>query len=352
MIKVFNYENHYLGWVSFDSYEAAKKHVEHTLHDYWLYDRDNCYTCYMEIYNNATAADGDNMLRIYSPDTNNDIIKINGKNNEVSINGTFSVSGVSTLNNDVVFNSDKVLYCGQINTNNKLINTGSGDIYTTGYVNAGVFNGKLLANTWIKDSNNKERLILGYTNGNNYYRCNTGGSHVFRNETDGDVSGPISCGAITSGNITSGNITCGDVTCGQINCDKITIKPLWDYSFNCLTVENSGGGWENQSDPSTADRNGWMVWSGTGIETNKADWVCPTTGLWAISWWLDVEIGNFAIINKNQRTVVCLDYGTSMVVLQKNDLLRSTGYWKGGGRITIGSGRGYWKLKLVMLFDL
>lgn len=53
MIKVFNYENHYLGWVSFDSYKAAKKHVEHTLHDYWLYDRDNCCTCYMEIYNDG-----------------------------------------------------------------------------------------------------------------------------------------------------------------------------------------------------------------------------------------------------------------------------------------------------------
>jgi hypothetical protein len=53
MIKVFDYEYPRRGWVEFDSYDSAKKHIEHALHEYWLYDKDNCYTAYMEIYNNG-----------------------------------------------------------------------------------------------------------------------------------------------------------------------------------------------------------------------------------------------------------------------------------------------------------
>ena len=49
-----------------------------------FYNRSN-QTKNMEIYNNATAAEGDNMLRIYSPDINADMIKIDGKNNVVTI---------------------------------------------------------------------------------------------------------------------------------------------------------------------------------------------------------------------------------------------------------------------------
>ena len=53
MIKVFDHWEARKGWVSFDSYEAAKKHVNETFHDYWLMDKDNCETCYMEIYNDG-----------------------------------------------------------------------------------------------------------------------------------------------------------------------------------------------------------------------------------------------------------------------------------------------------------
>ena len=53
MIKVFDYEYPKKGWVEFDSYKAAKKHINATFHDYWLHDRDNCCTCYMEIYNDG-----------------------------------------------------------------------------------------------------------------------------------------------------------------------------------------------------------------------------------------------------------------------------------------------------------
>lgn len=53
MIKVFDYEYPKKGWVEFASYEAAKKYVNDTFHDYWLHDRDNCCECYMEIYNDG-----------------------------------------------------------------------------------------------------------------------------------------------------------------------------------------------------------------------------------------------------------------------------------------------------------
>ena len=53
MIKVFNHWEVRKGWVSFDSYSAAKKYVTGTFHGYWLMDKDNCETCYMEIYNDG-----------------------------------------------------------------------------------------------------------------------------------------------------------------------------------------------------------------------------------------------------------------------------------------------------------
>ena len=53
MIKVFNYWEPKKGWVSFDSYKSAKKYVDDKFHEYWLIDKDNCETCYMEIYNNG-----------------------------------------------------------------------------------------------------------------------------------------------------------------------------------------------------------------------------------------------------------------------------------------------------------
>lgn len=52
MIKVFDYWNNKAGWVSFESYDKAKKYINEKMHDYWLMDKDNCCTCYMEIYNN------------------------------------------------------------------------------------------------------------------------------------------------------------------------------------------------------------------------------------------------------------------------------------------------------------
>ena len=33
-----------------------------------------------------------------------------------------------------------------------------------------------------------------------------------------------------------------------------------------------------------------VQWSEAGIDNNKADWNCPTGGLWAIQWWLDVGV--------------------------------------------------------------
>ena len=53
MIKVFDHWETRKGWVEFPSYDAAKNHINSTLHDYWLMDKDNCCTCYMEIYNNG-----------------------------------------------------------------------------------------------------------------------------------------------------------------------------------------------------------------------------------------------------------------------------------------------------------
>ena len=50
MIKVFDYWEPNKGWVAFNSYEAAKKHINSTLHDYWLMDKDNCCECFMEIF--------------------------------------------------------------------------------------------------------------------------------------------------------------------------------------------------------------------------------------------------------------------------------------------------------------
>lgn len=50
MIKVFNYWESKKGWVPFESYEAARLYVEETFDDYWLMDKDNCVTCFMEIY--------------------------------------------------------------------------------------------------------------------------------------------------------------------------------------------------------------------------------------------------------------------------------------------------------------
>ena len=61
---------------------------------------------------------------------------------------------------------------------------------------------------------------------------------------------------------------------------------------------------------------------------------------------------NFAIINKNQRTVVILEYGTSIAVINKGDLLRSTGFWKSSGRATIGAGKSYRRMKLITAFNV
>ena len=53
MVKLFDYEHPRHGWVEFSTYEAAKSYVEKTFHTYWLHDRDDYCTCYMEIYNNG-----------------------------------------------------------------------------------------------------------------------------------------------------------------------------------------------------------------------------------------------------------------------------------------------------------
>ena len=52
MIKVFDYCHSKKGWIEYPSYDAAKSYIENTFHDYWMHDRDNCCTCYMEIYIN------------------------------------------------------------------------------------------------------------------------------------------------------------------------------------------------------------------------------------------------------------------------------------------------------------
>lgn len=53
MIKVFNHWETRKGWVEFESYDSAVAYVNNTFHDYWLMDKDNCCSCYMEIYNNG-----------------------------------------------------------------------------------------------------------------------------------------------------------------------------------------------------------------------------------------------------------------------------------------------------------
>ena len=53
MIKVFDQWETHKGWVEFPDYESAVKHVKSTFDDYWLMDKDNCCTCYMEIFNDG-----------------------------------------------------------------------------------------------------------------------------------------------------------------------------------------------------------------------------------------------------------------------------------------------------------
>jgi len=157
----------------------------------------------------------------------------------------------------------------------------------------------------------------------------------------------INCGGI---NTNSKNITCGgSITCTSISCNNITNKKSgWDYNFTCITVEDSGVGWSNKSDPSTANNNGWMSWTGTGIDPDTSHWFCPTTGIWIVEWWLDVKVGNFAIINETARSIVCIGYGTSYVNLSAGDKILGTGFWINGGRATIGGNKGYWRMKLFL----
>lgn len=53
MIKLFDYEYPKRGWVEFDSIDSARNHIKKTFNHYWSHDRDNCCTCYMEIYNHG-----------------------------------------------------------------------------------------------------------------------------------------------------------------------------------------------------------------------------------------------------------------------------------------------------------
>lgn len=51
MVKVFDYSDPKRGWIEFPDYKSAEIFVLNTLDSYWMMDSDNCWTAYMEIYN-------------------------------------------------------------------------------------------------------------------------------------------------------------------------------------------------------------------------------------------------------------------------------------------------------------
>jgi hypothetical protein len=319
-----------------------------------------------DAYINFNQKDGTTRNTFIMGTKNNLII---GSNTSIYGNGT---AGVGALN--ITQPNPK-----GVATNNIGINAGGTDIITTGIVNAGGLT--------VTGDNIRFTKPDSIANGVNTI-TNTGGSNIISMASNvlacdcvigtGQGNKPGSGQKVNfgwdgwgttihvSGNIdTDNNIQAkgfisaiGNLTVGGI----VTIhnSAAWDYIYygphgidekGGRFLQISGGGWSDANDPTTADNNGWVSWDGGSTELiSKSKWNCPGSGLWTISWWIKSASGNFILFNKTQKTVISMDYGTTTVSINANDIIHITNGGVNANSIDTG-GYGYWKLKKLVNFN-